>query len=82
MNLPVDLLRCPISGHALKSAPADLLGRLRDEQGSGVLRNRDGAFAAKFEGGLMTVDGMWFYPIRDGIPSLLAGEAVPLVIPG
>jgi uncharacterized protein YbaR (Trm112 family) len=77
MNVPIDLLRCPVSGQPLERAPADLVDRLRGAQREGALRNRDGEIVAQFEGGLRTIDGAWFYPLRAGIPVLLAGEAVP-----
>jgi uncharacterized protein YbaR (Trm112 family) len=82
MTLPVDLLRCPITGQALKPAPAELLIRLREQQGGAVLRNRDGELVAPFEDGLVTMDCAWFYPIRGGIPVLLSGEAALLANPG
>ena len=76
MNLPMEILRCPISGQSLKNAPESTVNTLREAQRVGTLRNRDGAACEPFEKGLLSSDGAYFYPIRSGIPVLLAGEAV------
>lgn len=76
MTLPIGLLRCPISAQALKAAPEKLLRELQALQQQGSLRARGGEIAEPFDGGLLTADGAWFYPIRGGIPVMLAGEAV------
>lgn len=81
MNFPIELLRCPISGQAMRPAPANLVERLQEPQRHGLLRTRDGECADAFEDGLLTSDGRWFYPIRSGIPVLLTGEAIEVVDP-
>lgn len=43
---------------------------LRDANGEPVID--------PIEGGLMNAGGQWCYPIRDQIPSLIPGEAIPL----
>ena len=78
MNVPLDILRCPISGQSLKNAPESTVHSLREAQRAGTLRNRDGVACAAFEDGLMSGDGARFYPIRGGIPVLLAVEAVEM----
>ena len=78
MNVPIELLRCPISGQSLKAAPESVVRSLQESQCTGVLRNRDGGACEPFEDGLLTSDGAWFYPIRTGIPVLIAGEAVEM----
>ena len=78
MNVPLDILRCPISGQSLKNAPESTLLSLQEAQRAGTLRNRDGAACEPFEDGLLSSDGARFYPIRGGIPVLLAGEAVEM----
>jgi uncharacterized protein YbaR (Trm112 family) len=71
-----DALRCPQTRQPLAAAPAELVARLLAARE--VLRNRDGEMPALFEAGLVTADGTWFYPVRDGIPVLISGEAVAL----
>ena len=78
MNVPIELLRCPISGQSLKVAPKNVVHSLQTAQRAGTLRNRNGDFCEPFEGGLLTSDGAWFYPIRTGIPVLIASEAVEM----
>lgn len=79
MNVPIELLRCPISGQAMHLAPASTVERFQEAQRCGQLRTREGAGVDAFEDGLLTDDGRWFYPIRGGIPVLLAGEAIAVV---
>ena len=81
MNVPIELLRCPISGQSLKAAPESVVRSLLEGQRAGTLRNRNGDFCEPFEGGLLTSDGAWFYPIRTGIPVLIAGDAVEMCNP-
>lgn len=76
MNVPIELLRCPISGQTLKAAPESVVRSLQETQHAGTLRNRNGDAIEPFEDGLVTSDGARFYPIRSGIPVLLPGEAV------
>lgn len=78
MNVPMEILRCPISMQSLKNAPVSTVNALQEAQRAGTLRNRDGAVCEPFEDGLMSSDGAHFFPIRSGIPVLLAGEAVEM----
>ena len=72
----IPLLRCPITGGTVAPAPEGLFRSLNAAQREGTLRNRNRELPEPFESGLVTGDGAWFYPIRSGIPVLLAGEAV------
>jgi uncharacterized protein YbaR (Trm112 family) len=69
-----ELLRCPQTRQALAPAPVELVVRLAAARET--LRNRDGEMPALFEGGLLSADGAWFYPVRGGVPVLLGGEAI------
>ena len=71
------LLRCPLTRQTLADAPAELAASLLARRET--LRNRDGEMPALFQGGLLTADGAWFYPIREAIPVLLPGEAIALL---
>jgi len=53
-----------------------LVRALQESQRGGALRNRGDVLAEPFEAGLVTADGAWFYPVRCGIPVMLAAEAV------
>ncbi len=76
MDVPVDLLRCPITKQSVKRAPEELLHSLRQRHLDGTLRTRGGENVEPFEDGLLTADGAWLYPIRSGIPVMLASEAI------
>ena len=76
MGVPLDLLRCPITGQTMKLAPENVIRDLQRRQQSGALCTRTGETAEPFEDGLLTADGAWLYPIRSGIPVMLAEEAI------
>ena len=76
MDLPIELLRCPFTGQTVKHAPENVIRDLQGRQQSGTLRTRGGEIAEPFEGGLLNADGSWLYPVRSGIPVMLAGEAI------
>ena len=58
------LLRCPLTQQTLAMAPAELLAGRVDREGRAL------------EAALVRADGAVLYPIRNGIPVLLAEEAV------
>ena len=58
------LLRCPLTQQALEMAPAELLTGRADREGRAL------------DAALVRADGAVLYPIRQGIPVLLAEEAV------
>ena len=76
MSFPIELLRCPISAQTMKAAPENLVRALQERQQDGELRTRGGELAEPFEDGLLTADEAWFFPIRSGIPVMLASEAI------
>jgi uncharacterized protein YbaR (Trm112 family) len=72
------LLVCPSSRQPLRVADAAELARANASIGKGELKNRGGAVVTGvWTEALATADGAWLYPVQDGIPILLAAEAVP-----
>lgn len=75
----LSILCCPVSHKGLSLARTDLLTSINAAIGAGQLSNRDGILLEKsLKEALVTDDGKTMYPIDDGIPVLLEGEAVPL----
>ena len=75
----LSMLVCPSSRQPLREATAAELSVVNDAVGRGAAKNRGGAAVAQaIQAGLVTKDGASLYPIQDGIPILLATEAIPL----
>jgi uncharacterized protein YbaR (Trm112 family) len=73
----LDILCCPITRRALKGMPADELERLNVAIGNGELRNQGSqTVTGPLAEALITLDGELVYPVRDGIPLLLADECI------
>lgn len=73
------MLVCPSTHEALREASAAELQAVNAAVAAGAARNRAGDVVAEpIEGGLVAPDGGVLYPIRGGIPILLAAEAIPL----
>ena len=75
----LSLLRCPMGGGMLAIADDSLVNRLNEmiEQGDAKMRDRlDQPVSAPIDGGLIDQAGQWLYPIRMGIPTLIADQAI------
>lgn len=73
------ILCCPVTHRELSLARGDLLKTVNERIRSGTLKNRDGALLGEeLAEALVTDDGKTLYPVSDGIPVLLEGEAVGL----
>jgi uncharacterized protein YbaR (Trm112 family) len=73
------ILRCPRTGEVLQYVPEATVQKLNDKIAAAELRDANGEpVIDPIEGGLMNAGGQWCYPIRDQIPSLIPGEAIPL----
>jgi len=75
----LSILRCPETQQRLKAAEPELLEWLNQQIRTGQLRNRAGEPVGEMlDGGLVCEDGRRLYPIRLGIPVMLADESIPL----
>ena len=71
------ILRCPVTHKGLALAKRATLADVNRAIESGAHKNRDGRELAEPLGeALVTDDGKVLYPVNDGIPVLLEGEAV------
>lgn len=75
----LDILVCPKSHKPLRLAEDPLVAKLNQAVSEKKLRNVGGqAVESTLQGGLVCDDEQLVYPIVDGIPVLLADEAIPL----
>ena len=75
----LQLLQCPEDRTPLTEAPAGLVQRLNQAITMGRVKNRGGQTVdRKLDTGLLRRDGKVLYPVFDGIPNMLADEAIPL----
>lgn len=74
-----DMLRCPVDGARLRLLTADEVSRINLALKAGTLRDRvDQRISSPVDAGLLNRQANRFYPVRGGIPSLVADEAVDL----
>jgi len=74
-----ELLRCPETKQKLAPATAELLKQLQADQKVGKVLYKSGKpVDSPVEAGLVREDGLVLYAVRDGIPVLVAEEAIPL----
>ena len=72
----LELLCAPVSHAVLRVASAIELGEINSLIRQRLIRNRDGAtLDLELDGSLVCESESTGYPIRDGMPVLIAGEA-------
>jgi uncharacterized protein YbaR (Trm112 family) len=75
----LEILCCPETRGKLKMAGEGLLSTLNNAIAAGTVKNVGGEKVAEaLAEALVTMDGKRVYPIREGIPVLLADEAILL----
>lgn len=73
----LDILCCPIGKHTLAPLASDRLAALNAGIGQSRIRQQDGKIPEQpVRQALLSADGKWIYRIDDGIPVLLADEAI------
>ncbi len=73
----IDILCCPITRRALKRLSTDELQRVNAAIATGDVRNQANiVISESLTEALVTTDGELIYPVRDGIPILLADECI------
>ncbi|MEM1224476.1 MAG: Trm112 family protein [Planctomycetota bacterium] len=73
------ILRCPVTQEPFVLADSGTLDAVNQAILDGKARDQlDQAVREPIEGGLMVAGGDRVYPIRDGIPTLIAEEAIGL----
>lgn len=73
----IDILRCPVTRERISLLAKDRLRALNAAIEAGDLRHADGRkVEAPLEEALVTADGARIYAVRDGIPIMLADEAI------
>jgi uncharacterized protein len=75
----LEILACPETKEPVHLAEQELIDQLNARIKSGEIKNRGGQKLEKaIDGGLVRQDGVFLYPIDDGIPVMLIDEAIPL----
>ena len=75
----LSILCCPVTHKGLSLVRASLLNSINTAIEAGELANREGTVLSEtLKEALVTEDGKTLYPVNDGIPVLLEGEACAL----
>lgn len=75
----LDILACPENKTPVKLADQSLIDAINRAMEKGEVENRDGQKVEQpIDGGLVREDGLYLYPIREGIPIMLIDEAIPM----
>jgi uncharacterized protein YbaR (Trm112 family) len=75
----INMLRCPFDGSPLELADCSMVERVNEAVSRGEVRDfQDQKITQPIDGGLLNASGDRLYPVRGGIPTLVAGEAIHL----
>ncbi len=75
----VEILACPETHQPVTVADEATVSKVNAAIAAGTVKNRDGeAVSEAIQTGLVREDGAYLYPVRDDIPVMLIGEAIPL----
>jgi uncharacterized protein YbaR (Trm112 family) len=75
----LELLQCPLTGKKLSLASDQMILRVNEAIANGNARDRiEQKVSQKIDGGLVTDEGVWLYPIREEIPTLVVEEAIDI----
>lgn len=75
----VAILACPETHQPVHVADEATVASVNAAIAAGTVKNRDGeAVNEAVQAGLIREDGAYLYPVRDDIPVMLIGEAIPL----
>jgi uncharacterized protein YbaR (Trm112 family) len=75
----LELLQCPLTGKKLSLASDQMILRVNEAIANGNARDRiEQKVSHKIDGGLVTDEGVWLYPIREEIPTLVVEEAIDI----
>lgn len=75
----LELLRCPVTRQPMAVLPKHRLRALNAAAAAGTLQYADGRpVNESLDAALVTEDGSRAYPVRDGIPVMLADECIDL----
>ena len=75
----LELLQCPLTGKKLSFASDQMILRVNEAIANGNARDRlEQKVSQKIDGGLVTEEEAWIYPIREEIPTLVVEEAIDI----
>lgn len=75
----LNLLICPETSCGLRPAQPELVAELNNSVKNGALKTRSGSKVERsLIGALVREDGKVVYPIIDGIPTILIGDAIEI----
>ena len=75
----VAILACPETHQPVHLADDATVAKVNAAIAAGTVKNREGASVGEaIDAGLIREDGAYLYPVRDEIPVMLIGEAIPL----